>query len=115
MGFHGVENSFCCSIKLNERLFSSLSLSPSSVYEPHAFLLDEECSSMLPVTAAGLGSILFSIPVDVEYLNSTHRTVDVPAVAPKLKPTIQATPLTTPTMVDRLKDVGRCGHHCVIR
>lgn len=48
-------------------------------YEPHAFLLDQERSSMLPVMAAGLSSIIFSIAVDVSYLNTLSRSVNVPS------------------------------------
>ena len=36
---------------------------------------------MLPNMAAGLGSIIFAIPTDEEYLNSASRSVDVPAPA----------------------------------
>ena len=36
---------------------------------------------MLPNMAAGLGSIIFAIPIDEDYLNSTSRSVDVPAPA----------------------------------
>ena len=90
---------------------SSPSPSPSSppfhrsLYEPHAFLLDQERSSMLPVMARGLDSILFSIPVDASYLNSLQRGMEVPVVAP------QTTPTQT-TILDRLLPVaeeGRCG------
>ena len=58
---------------------------PRLLYDPHAFLLDQERSSILPVMAAGLCSILFSIPVDADYLNTPSRSVDV---------TIMATPLS---------------------
>lgn len=34
---------------------------------------------MLPVMAAGLSSIIFSIPVDATYLNTHSRSVEVPA------------------------------------
>ena len=47
------------------------------LYEPHAFLLDQERSSMLPVMAAGLSSIIFSIAVDAAYLSSLSRSVDI--------------------------------------
>ena len=50
------------------------------LYEPHAFLLDQERSSMLPVMAAGLSSIIFSIGIDASYLNTPTRSVEVPAV-----------------------------------
>lgn len=36
---------------------------------------------MLPNMAAGLGSILFSIPIDVDYLNSPSRSMEVPPAA----------------------------------
>jgi hypothetical protein len=36
---------------------------------------------MLPNMAAGLGSIIFAIPIDEDYLNSASRSVDVPAPA----------------------------------
>ena len=39
---------------------------------------------MLPVMAAGLSSILFSIPVDADYLNTPTRNMDIPAVATPL-------------------------------
>ena len=39
---------------------------------------------MLPVMAAGLGSILFSIPVDADYLNTPTRTLDISPVATPL-------------------------------
>ena len=39
---------------------------------------------MLPVMAAGLGSILFSIPVDADYLNTPARNLDIPLVATPL-------------------------------
>lgn len=55
------------------------------LYEPHAFLLDQERASMLPVMAAGLGSILFSLTVDAEYLNTPLRTVEVPVIDPALR------------------------------
>jgi len=38
-------------------------------YEPHAFIIDQERSSMLPQMAAGLNSILFAITIDNEALN----------------------------------------------
>ena len=38
-------------------------------YEPHAFIIDQERSSMLPQMAAGLNSILFAITIDNEVLN----------------------------------------------
>ncbi|CAG0914704.1 unnamed protein product [Notodromas monacha] len=39
-------------------------------YEPWSLLRDEEINSMLPTTAAGLGSILFAIAIDRDDLNS---------------------------------------------
>ena len=36
---------------------------------------------MLPNMAAGLGSIIFAIPIDEDYLNSASRSVDIPAPA----------------------------------
>ena len=36
---------------------------------------------MLPNMAAGLGSIIFSMPIDADYLNTASRAVDVPAPA----------------------------------
>ncbi|XP_071797309.1 sorting nexin-29-like [Asterias amurensis] len=38
-------------------------------YDPWAFILDEERSSMIPTMARGLGSILFAINIDKEELN----------------------------------------------
>lgn len=55
---------------------------------------------MLPVMARGLGSILFSIPVDAVYLNSPQRSVEVPVIAPPVKP--------SQTILDRLpQEEGR--------
>lgn len=51
------------------------------LYEPEAFLLDQEHSSMLPIMAAGLSSIIFSISTDSSYLNNPSRSVEVPAVS----------------------------------
>ena len=48
------------------------------LYELDAFLLDQERSSMLPVMAAGLSSIIFSIAIDASYLNTPTRSVEVP-------------------------------------
>ena len=42
----------------------------SQYYQPHAFMLDQERSSMLPQMSAGLNSILFAIIIDNESLNS---------------------------------------------
>lgn len=42
-------------------------------------MLDQERSSMLPVMAAGLSSIIFSIAVDATYLNTPTRSVQVPS------------------------------------
>ncbi|XP_030840745.1 sorting nexin-29 [Strongylocentrotus purpuratus] len=42
-------------------------------YEPWAFLLDEERSTMLPTMARGLGSILFAINIDNPELNGTKQ------------------------------------------
>ena len=39
---------------------------------------------MLPIMAAGLGSILFSITVDAEYLNTPARNLDTVLVATPL-------------------------------
>ncbi|KAK3705190.1 hypothetical protein QZH41_013986, partial [Actinostola sp. cb2023] len=44
-----------------------------SYYEPDAFLLDEEKSSMLPMIAAGLSSILFALGIDKEDLNAVKQ------------------------------------------
>lgn len=52
---------------------------------------------MLPVMAAGLGSILFSIPVDADYLNTPARNLDIPAVATPLS--IGPTPSTTSALL----------------
>lgn len=41
---------------------------------------------MLPVMAAGLSSILFSIPVDADYLNKPAQNLDTPTVATPLPP-----------------------------
>ena len=63
-------------------------------YEPHAFILDQERSSMLPQMAAGLNSILFAITIDNEVLNfwSTSASTllengatDQDILAPKVK------------------------------
>ncbi|XP_041473769.1 sorting nexin-29-like [Lytechinus variegatus] len=42
-------------------------------YEPWAFLLDEERSTMLPTMARGLGSILFAINIDNPELNGSKQ------------------------------------------
>ena len=53
---------------------------------------------MLPVMAAGLSSIIFSIPVDADYLNTSSR-VDIP---------LEATPPPlvsyAPSIMDRMPD-----------
>ena len=64
---------------------------------------------MLPVMAAGLCSIIFSIPIDVDYLNTSTR-VDVP---------LEATPPPVlnhpPTIINRMADNnGQIVVHCVI-
>nr|XP_022316241.1 sorting nexin-29-like [Crassostrea virginica] len=52
-------------------------------YEPWAFLRDQERSSMMPMMAAGLGSILFAINIDNPDLNSVKRSassnISIPA------------------------------------
>jgi hypothetical protein len=55
-----------------------------SLYEPHSYLLDQERSSMLPIMAAGLCSILFSISLDSDSLNTPVRTLDASLVATPL-------------------------------
>ncbi|XP_048758953.2 sorting nexin-29-like [Ostrea edulis] len=45
----------------------------SQFYEPWAFMCDQERSSMMPMMAAGLGSILFAINVDNVDLNAVKR------------------------------------------
>ena len=50
------------------------------LYEADAFLLDQERSSMLPIMAAGLSSIIFSISTDASYLNTPSRSVEVPSL-----------------------------------
>lgn len=59
---------------------------------------------MLPNMAAGLGSIIFAIPIDADYLNTNSRAVDIPvaAVAPPIVthpslPSIPLSSLTTPS------------------
>ncbi|XP_063225758.1 sorting nexin-29 [Bacillus rossius redtenbacheri] len=55
-----------------ERYLHSMLANPAHLrvfYEDWAFLLDQEKSSMLPVMAAGLGSILFAISIDNTDLN----------------------------------------------
>jgi len=68
-------------------------------YEPHAFIIDQERSSMLPQMAAGLSSILFAITIDNEVLNfwssSTpslleNGTTDEDILAPKTVKSIGA-------------------------
>ena len=56
------------------------------LYEVDAFLLDQERSSMLPIMAAGLSSIIFSISTDASYLNTPSRSVEVPVSSPSLPP-----------------------------
>ncbi|XP_013417556.1 sorting nexin-29 [Lingula anatina] len=55
----------------------------SQYYEDWAFLKDVERSSMLPMMAAGLGSILFAINIDNEELN-------------KIRPVSSSLPVSTP-------------------
>ena len=57
---------------------------------------------MLPVMAAGLGSILFSISVDADYLNSLDRIVEVPAIVPLLR----TDQVSAPTILERLPQEG---------
>ena len=90
------------SLPLPSSPLPSLPLFHRSLYEPHAFLLDQERSSMLPVMARGLDSILFSIPVDASYLNSLQRAVEVPVVAPQTMPTQN-------TILDRLPPASEDG------
>lgn len=56
------------------------------LYEVDAFLLDQERSSMLPIMAAGLSSIIFSMSTDASYLNTPSRSVEVPVSSPSLPP-----------------------------
>ncbi|XP_071482268.1 sorting nexin-29-like [Diadema antillarum] len=55
-------------------------------YEPWAFLLDEERSTMLPTMARGLGSILFAINIDNPELNGAKQ----PSALTSLSSFIQA-------------------------
>eukprot|EP00731_Ephydatia_muelleri_P028567 Em0020g211a len=48
-----------------------------SMYEPTAFLLDQDRASTLPNMAAGLSSVAFAINFDAMYLDSPRRFVDV--------------------------------------
>lgn len=65
------------------------------LYEPDAFLLDQERSSMLPIMAAGLSSIIFSISTDASYLNTPSRSVEVPAAPPPVETPPTQKPVST--------------------
>ena len=41
---------------------------------------------MLPIMAAGLSSIIFSMSTDASYLNTPSRSVEVPVSSPSLPP-----------------------------
>ncbi|XP_053550468.1 sorting nexin-29 [Bombina bombina] len=56
-------------------------------YEEWSFLLDEERSSMLPIMAAGLNSILFAINIDNKDLNGQAKSA--PTVSDLLKESTQ--------------------------
>lgn len=73
------------------------------LYEPDAFLLDQERSSMLPVMAAGLSSIIFSISADASYLNTPSRSVEVPAPAPPAfsVPHVEVPPIQQPVVLEQ--------------
>ncbi|KAJ9595507.1 hypothetical protein L9F63_013272, partial [Diploptera punctata] len=63
---HSLERYLHCMLGSTEHL--------SIFYEDWAFLLDQERSSMLPIMAAGLGSILFAISIDKTELNQPSGT-----------------------------------------
>ena len=85
---------------------------PRLLYDPHAFLLDQERSSILPVMAAGLCSILFSIPVDADYLNTPSRSVDVTIMATPLS--VGHAPSTTSALLEvQSKHNGQLASHCM--
>lgn len=76
-----------------------------SHYESHAFLLDHERSSILPIVAAGLNSIIFGLTVDEDYLNSPVQEMAVPVVTPNvLQPLTTSCSSTSsgPSFIDRL-------------
>lgn len=52
---------------------------------------------MLPIMAAGLSSIIFSIAVDVAYLNSSSRSVEVPTSGNRLDPPEAQVPVAITT------------------
>ncbi|KAL5018144.1 hypothetical protein ScPMuIL_003866 [Solemya velum] len=66
-------------------------------YEPWSFLRDQERSSMMPMMAAGLGSILFAISIDNPELNSIKQTQNSSMISSVPKPISQ--PETEPRPV----------------
>ncbi|XP_061455542.1 sorting nexin-29 isoform X2 [Rhineura floridana] len=59
----------------------------SVFYEDWSFMMDEECSSMIPTMAAGLNSILFAINIDNKDLNGQSKCP--PTVSHLLKESTQ--------------------------
>lgn len=58
---------------------------------------------MLPVMAAGLSSIIFSISVDATYLNNPSRSVEVPSVEVPTQVPVSAAelaPISIPSVVN---------------
>ncbi|OWF52733.1 sorting nexin-29-like [Mizuhopecten yessoensis] len=68
----------------------------SQFYESWSFLRDQERSSMMPMMAAGLGSILFAINIDNADLNTvrkpTTNVITVPNAVAKSSPTADDEP-----------------------
>ncbi|XP_060063428.1 sorting nexin-29-like [Ylistrum balloti] len=68
----------------------------SQFYESWAFLRDQERSSMMPMMAAGLGSILFAINIDNADLNNirkpTTNVITVPTALAKSPPRVDDEP-----------------------
>eukprot|EP00731_Ephydatia_muelleri_P028580 Em0020g224a len=63
-----------------------------SMYEPTAFLLDQDRASTLPNMAAGLSSVAFAINFDAMYLDSPRRFVDVFSGTVSLSPPATSDP-----------------------
>lgn len=57
---------------------------------------------MLPVMAAGLNSIIFSLAVDVDYLNTPQKDMAIPVLTPVLQPRSTS---AGPSFIDRLSVV----------
>ncbi|XP_071037773.1 sorting nexin-29 [Parasteatoda tepidariorum] len=79
-------------------------------YEDGAFLLDEERSSMLPMMAAGLGSILFAITIDNPDLNYTRPPTATESSNELSKPSFSPKEKFEPRPVIQKSDHKEIGH-----